>query len=137
MAAIRSGAPSRSCMSAGCTSAPTNSPVVSVRMWRLRPLIFFAASKPRGPPASVVLTDWLSMTLPSGRFARFQQQLEIDPIQHAAVAPSVEIMLHRRIRRELAGQLTPLAAGPHHIEQRIDNTAHLSLRRAAQPVALW
>jgi hypothetical protein len=36
------------------TSAPTNRPVVSVMICRLRPLIFFAASKPRGPPASVV-----------------------------------------------------------------------------------
>ena len=31
-------------------------------MCRLRPLIFLPASKPRGPPASVVLTDWLSIT---------------------------------------------------------------------------
>jgi DDE domain len=36
------------------TSAPTNRPVVSVMICRLRRLIFFAASKPRGPPASVV-----------------------------------------------------------------------------------
>jgi hypothetical protein len=61
--------------------------------------------------------------LAAGRFASLQQQLEIDPLQYAAVAPSVEIMLHRRIGRELARQLSPLAAGPHHIEQRIDNPA--------------
>jgi hypothetical protein len=29
-------------------------------------LIFLAASKPRGPPASVVLTDWLSTTTAVG-----------------------------------------------------------------------
>ena len=29
---------------------------------RLRPLIFFPASNPRGPPTSAVFTDWLSIT---------------------------------------------------------------------------
>src|SRR5437762_13134611 len=43
-------------MSAPCTWAPTRSPVVSVMMWRLRPLTFLPASYPRGPPLSVVLT---------------------------------------------------------------------------------
>jgi len=71
-----------------------------------------------------------------GRFARLQQQLEIDPLHHAAVPPSVEIMLHRRIGRKLARQLPSLAAGSHHIEQCIDNTTHFSLRRPSQPVAL-
>ena len=32
-------------------------PNVSVTMWRLRLLIFFPASQPRGLPLSVVLTD--------------------------------------------------------------------------------
>ncbi len=41
---------------------PTRSPCASVTMWRLRPLIFLPASKPRGPPFPVVFTDWLSMT---------------------------------------------------------------------------
>ena len=36
-------------------------PSVSTSRCRLRPLIFLPASKPRGPPLSVVLTDWLSM----------------------------------------------------------------------------
>src|SRR4051794_38169971 len=137
MAAMTSGAPSRSCTSAGCTSAATKRPVGSVRMWRLGLFIFFAASGLGGLDRLAVDDARRGAGLPSGHFARLQQQLEIDPIQHAGVAPSIEIMLHRRIRRELAGQLAPLAAGPHHIEQRIDNTAHLSLRRAAQPVALW
>jgi hypothetical protein len=50
----------------------------------------------------VVFTDWLSITPAEGlgsrpTASRLQQQLEIDPFQPAAVAPSVEIMLHRRI----------------------------------------
>src|ERR1041385_3657659 len=96
-------------MLAGWTCTTRSEPSVSVTRWRLRPFIFLAGSNPRGPPSSVVLTDWLSMTPAEGlgsrpAASRFQQQLEIDPLQHAAVAPSVEIMLHRRIRRELAGQ---------------------------------
>lgn len=34
--------------------------MTSTSTWRLRPLIFFPASKPRVPPASVVFTLWLS-----------------------------------------------------------------------------
>jgi hypothetical protein len=45
-------------------------PAVSVTMWRLRPLTFLAASQPRGPPLSVVLTDWLSMTPADGLASR-------------------------------------------------------------------
>src|ERR1700726_1024782 len=94
-------APSRSWTSAGCTSAPTSKPPVSVTMWRLRPLIFLAASYPRGPPLSVVLTDWVSMTPAHGaplgarRFACLQQQLKIDLLEHAAVSPIVENNLAR------------------------------------------
>jgi hypothetical protein len=43
---------------------------VSVTIWRLRPLIFFPASKPLGPPHSVVFTDWLSMTPAVGLASR-------------------------------------------------------------------
>ena len=73
--------------------------------------------------------------LATSRFARLQQQLEIDPLQHPAVTPSIEIMLHRRIGRKLPRQLPPLASGPHHIEQRIDHAAHFRFRRASQPGA--
>src|SRR5512143_714448 len=37
---------------------------------RARPLIFLPASKPRGPPASVVLIDWLSITPADGLASR-------------------------------------------------------------------
>jgi hypothetical protein len=39
-------------------------------MWRLRPLTFLPASQPRGPPLSVVFTDWLSITPALGLAAR-------------------------------------------------------------------
>src|SRR5271169_4355149 len=57
-------------MLAAWTRAATRCPAVSVMMWRLRPLIFLPASKPRGPPLSVVLTDWLSITPAEGLASR-------------------------------------------------------------------
>ncbi len=59
--AITSGAPSRSCMSAVCTRTTIGLPSTSTAICRFRPLIFFPASYPEGPPLSVVFTDWLSM----------------------------------------------------------------------------
>ena len=39
----------------------SGAPWADLRMWRLRPFTFLPASNPRGPPLSVVFTDWLSM----------------------------------------------------------------------------
>ena len=41
---------------------------MSVRIWRLPALTDLAASNQRGPPLSVVFTDWLSIT-PADRLA--------------------------------------------------------------------
>ncbi len=54
---ITSGAPSRSCTSAGCTCTTIGLPSMSTAMCRFRPLIFLPASCPEGPPLSVVFTD--------------------------------------------------------------------------------
>ena len=48
----------------------TSRPPVSVRIWRLRPLTNLPASNPRGPPLSVVFTDWLSITPADGLASR-------------------------------------------------------------------
>ena len=61
---------SRSCVSADVIWHSIGRPSVSTATWRLRPLIFLAASKPRGPPAWVVLTDWLSTTTAVGAASR-------------------------------------------------------------------
>jgi hypothetical protein len=45
-------------------------PMVSVKMCRLRPFTFFSAAYPRGPPASVVFTDCLSMMPADGLASR-------------------------------------------------------------------
>src|SRR6516164_9611194 len=80
-------------MSAAWTRAATRCPAVSVMMWRLRPLTFLPASKPRGPPLSVVFEDWLSnhpgrrAGLASGPFAGLLQQQEIDGVPQPGRLP--------------------------------------------------
>src|SRR5665213_4074885 len=54
-------APCGSWMFAGCACAASTNPCVSVTIWRLRPLMRWPASTPRGPPLSVIATLWLSM----------------------------------------------------------------------------
>src|SRR5438874_13407793 len=106
MAAMTSPAPSRSWISAGCTSAPTIRPEVSVTMWRLRPLTFLAASpgprlcRARGSAARSTALGGLDRLavddagrragFAPGGFTRLQQQFEIDPLKQAVVPPIVE-----------------------------------------------
>jgi len=66
----------------------------------------------------------------SGRLASLEQHLKIDPLQYAAVAPSV--MPHRRIGRELARQLSPLTASPRDIQDRVRHGSCRNLARPAQ-----
>src|SRR4051812_25338005 len=61
---------SASWMLAACTTTPSSSPSVSTATWRLRPFSRFAASQPRGPPLSVVLTLWVSMIVAVGLASR-------------------------------------------------------------------
>ena len=51
--------------------------------------------------------------------ARRHDQKVIDAGEHAGARPSVEIALHRRIRRKLFRQLPPLAAGGGHIQDGV------------------
>ena len=99
--------------------------MVSVRML-LTARIIFSAAYPRGPPDSVVLTDWLSMTpavtrLPASGFAHVHEQHVADGLPYPAVSPHIEIPLHRRVWREIFGQQTPLASGLGDVENGIDD----------------
>ena len=132
-------------MHASCTIAPTSKPVVSVRIWRLRPLIFLPASYPHGPPASVVLTDWRSAPAPAKagdpggragfaahRFTRQHQEDMVDLSPQAVVAPGIEVVLNRGEGREILGQHPPLAAALGNVE---DGVYHRPQRRRAPPPA--
>ena len=122
---------------------PTRWPSVSVTMWRLRPLIFFPASKPRGPPLSVVFTDWLSIThggracLAPRLLARRHHQHVVDAREPAAARPVVEITLHGRIGRQILRQLAPLATRRGHVKDRVDHRAQGGTARPSDRRARW
>src|SRR5262249_52781494 len=54
----------------------------------------------------------------------------VDGLQGAVVAPLVEVAPHRGLGREVLGQVAPLAAGPHEVEDGVEDVAH---RRLAGP----
>src|SRR5262249_22373319 len=117
---MTSGAPSRSWISAGCTSAPTSRPPVSVTMWRLRPLTFLGRLSP-GCPAALGRFGRLPADAPGGgprsaprRPACFQHKLKFDRPKQAVVPPIVEVALYGRERRKVLWQHPPLTAGPHN-----------------------
>ena len=64
------------CTLAGVTCTSISRPDVSVAIWRLRPFTFLAASKPRGPPLSVVRALWLSITTAEGSGSRASSPCE-------------------------------------------------------------
>src|SRR5512132_2739537 len=131
------GTPSRSWISAAWTTAPTSSPLVSVRMCRLRPLIFLPASKPRGPPGGF---DRLAIDHPGRRarlapshLARLHQQVMVDQFPPSIVPPLVEITLYGRKRRKVLGEHPPLATRFNDVEYRIEHRTHSGLARTANP----
>src|SRR4051812_27826103 len=56
----------------------------------------------------------------------------VDRVQGTVVPPTVEVAPHGALGWEVLGKLTPLASGPHQVEDGIDNVAH---RRLAGPTA--
>src|SRR5208283_1424688 len=84
---------SRSWTLAGVTWHSIGKPSVSTAICRLRPLIFLPASKPRGPPASVVLTDWLSTTTAVGAAWRPSSS-------RAAITSTPMIWVHNPLLRQ-------------------------------------
>src|SRR6516165_3680777 len=92
---MKSGGPSRSCVSAGCTSPASSKPAVSVTTCPLAAFDFLCHIEAAWAARLVVLTVSINTGqrawLASGRFTRLQQQFKIDPLQHAVVAPSIEV----------------------------------------------
>src|SRR5215207_6869040 len=98
-------------------------------------------SKPRGPPACVVATLWLSRIAAVGVTlkppARPPHQSSDDPVPPACVAPGIEIALDRRVGRELAGQRPPLAARREDVKDRLDDASQIDCPRTAQSTPGW
>src|SRR5262249_3181098 len=68
----------------------------------------------------------------AGRFAGLQQQRKIGLFQNPAVTPRIKVVLHRRERRKLPRQLTPLAARPGDVEERVNYRPQLDFPRSPQ-----
>jgi hypothetical protein len=104
----------------------------------LAPLIFLAASYPRGPAVSVVLTDWLSMTPAVGLASRPAASRDRITREWLMVChnPSsrhpVEKPLNRRKRRKLLGQQPPLTTCRQPVQHRIDHLAQRGGARSPQ-----
>lgn len=58
---------------------------------------------------------------------RLADQSSNDPVPPAGISPSIEIALDRRVRREVARQSAPLAAGGQNVEDRLHDLAHIDL----------
>src|SRR5712692_10702251 len=135
-----SATPSRSCTLAGWTATLSNRPSVSTRIWRLRPLIFLPASKPCGssqapflrPLGALAVDDRDGRTgLPSRTLAHRHVEHVMHTLQRAIPCPQIEIVPHRALRRQVFGERLPLAAGPQHIENAVQNLAHVDRALAA------
>ena len=67
--------------------------------------------------------------LPPGFLARRHHQRMVDPRPAAVIRPAVEVPLHGRVGRKLLRQLSPLATGRRHVEQRLYHLAKVRLAR--------
>ena len=68
------------------------------------------------------------------RFARSHHQRVVDARPRSIVAPAIEIVLHRRERRELLGQHPPPTTALGDVEDCIHHMAHRGFPRAAAPM---
>lgn len=108
-------------------------------MWRLRPLIFFPASKPRIPPLSVVFTDWLSITpavglgLLSGQLARSHNKRVVEGAQRAFSPPPIEVFLHRGKRWKVRRQKPSRTTRRSYIKKCVNYLTQVCLSRTSKP----
>src|SRR6266478_5637452 len=141
-----SATPSRSWMLAGWTATLSNRPSVSTRIWRLRPVIFLPASKPCGSSKAPFLRALGALAvddrrgracLPSRLLAYRHIERVMDALQRAIPGPQVEIGPHCALRRQVFGQRLPLAACPQHVENSVQNLAHVDRALAAALLSRW
>ena len=58
----------------------------------------------------------------------------MDAIERAVPAPQVEIIMHRRARRQILGQRPPLASRAQDVHQPVDDLAHIDMALVAAPL---
>ena len=55
----------------------------------------------------------------------------MDALQRAVPVPQHEVVVRRALRRQILRQRLPLAAGREHVEDRVQNLAHIHVARSA------
>ncbi len=75
--------------------------------------------------------------LPSRLLAYCHIERVMDALQRAIPGPQVEIGPHRALRRQVFGQCLPLAACPQHVENAVQNLAHVDRALAAAMLGRW
>ena len=63
--------------------------------------------------------------------ARRDVERVVDALQRAVPVPQHEVVMRRALRRQVLRQRLPLAAGRQHVEDRVQNLAHIHVARPA------
>ena len=78
---------------------------------------------------------WFFVTL---SFLAFQfAQSGVDLLPSPVQAPSAVVVVDAVMVREVFGQVSPLTAGPNHVENGIEHLAHVQFYGAASPFSFW
>src|SRR3954465_9243112 len=67
-------------------------------------------------------------------FSHAVAQVVVNCFQRAIVPPFIEVAPHGAFGREILGEITPLAAGPHEIQNGVHDVAHGGLARATSRI---
>ena len=107
---------------------------MSTRMCRLRPLTFLPRrslkdrAKPPflSTPCGLRVDDRCRRTgFTSFLLAHCNVKRVVDAFHSAIPVPELEIVVHRALRRQVFGQRLPLASGPEHVENPVQDFAHV------------
>ena len=122
-------------MSAVVRLTSSSRPSVSTAMWRLRPTIFLAASKPRAFACRSL--DRLAVDhggrgarLASRSLAVHHQRDVVDRVEQQAPNEAPEPPVHRLPGREIAGQHPPAAARTNQIADRVNHLPQIGFSRS-------
>src|SRR5512134_1474705 len=129
-------------MSAGRIFTLSISPSVSTTAWRLRSLTFLPASQPTGSgalppfraPDALTVDDRGGRTgLLAGLFPGLDVKLVVQLRKRPVALPANEVAMHRRARRQVARQRSPLATRFENVEDRVQHLAKIDLAPPPRP----
>ena len=75
--------------------------------------------------------------LPTGGFAHFQQEFEIDLLEQAVIPPIIKVALNGGERWKVLRQQAPLTTGPRDIQNAVEHGPQVGLARPPQTLGDW